>query len=64
MIYAFISLSLSLIYGVRLMFYLYLFLYPFLCCLFFYIFSNTIRPRKIKNELIGIILIGKRFDRE
>ena len=35
----------SHLYGVRLMFYLYLFLYPFICCLFFYIFSNTIRPR-------------------
>lgn len=30
----------------------------------FFVFSNTIRPRKIKNEFIGIVLIGKRFARE
>ena len=37
------------------------FLLLFIC---YYLFSNTIRPRKIKNKFIGIILIGKRFIRE
>ena len=49
------------------LFFLLVFLCPFICSAllsFIYLFSNTIRPRKIKNELIGIILIGKRFDRE
>ena len=39
------------------------FLLSFIYLCFFF-FSNTIRPRKIKNEFIGIILIGKRFIRE